>query len=165
MALDWGEARIGVAACDPAGTLAYPLATVRAGRSELDDIASLVIAYQPRYAIVGLPVSLSGTEGPAATRIRSRAGALALRLSTLSTPCAIRLVDERLSTVTASRQLSDAGRSAKKQRLVIDARAAVVILEHALTFEHAQQHPPGELVSASHDTHGPSNQAGEDRDS
>ena len=93
--------------------------------------------------LVGLPRSLGGGEGPAAAQARARAGRLAQAIGV-----AVRLVDERLSTVTAAQRLRAAGRKAKEQRGVIDAAAAVAILEHALALERAQGHPPGELVSA-----------------
>src|SRR5436305_7183338 len=102
LALDLGEARIGVAACDPAGTLAYPVGTVRAGPGELRELARLVAEYEPLEAVVGLPRSLSGAEGPAAARIRARARDLA---RALGGGAAVRLVDERFTTVTAARQL------------------------------------------------------------
>jgi putative Holliday junction resolvase len=57
-------------------------------------------------------------------------------------------VDERLTTVTASQRLAEAGKRIKDQRTLIDAAAAVAILEQALAFEHSQGKPPGELVSA-----------------
>ena len=92
--------------------------------------------------LVGLPTSLSGTEGPAAVKARERAARLAA-----ATPIPVRLVDERLSTVTASRRLREGGRRAREQRSVIDAAAAAGILEHALEVERSQDAPPGELVS------------------
>ena len=60
----------------------------------------------------------------------------------------VRLVDERLTTVTASRRLREGGRKAKQQRSVIDAAAAAAILEQAVALERSRGHPPGELVSA-----------------
>jgi putative Holliday junction resolvase len=60
----------------------------------------------------------------------------------------VRLVDERLSTVTAAKRLRAGGRTARQQRGVIDAAAATAILEQALALERARGHPPGELVSA-----------------
>jgi putative Holliday junction resolvase len=60
----------------------------------------------------------------------------------------VRLVDERLTTVTASQRLSESGKSAKAQRQLIDGAAAVTILELALKFEQSRGEPPGELVSA-----------------
>ncbi len=147
IALDWGEVRIGVAACDPAGTMAFPVATVAAGPAVYGTIRDLIREYEPLELIVGLPLSLSGGEGPAAARVRTAAAELAGRLVADGNTLAVRLVDERLSTVTAARQLRTAGRTARKQRAIIDSAAAVGILEHALAVERAGGMPPGELVS------------------
>ncbi|OYO15635.1 Holliday junction resolvase RuvX [Enemella evansiae] len=143
LALDWGDARIGVAACDGAGTLAYPVETVPGNKQSLDRIAALVAEYEPFEVVVGLPRSLSGSEGPAAAKIRQHALALAGRLSGVQ----VRLLDERLTTVTAARTLSQRGRKAKQQRAVIDQVAAVTILEQALEAERRTGRPPGELLA------------------
>ena len=143
LGIDWGDARIGVAACDPEGMLAYPVATVRAGESELSDVVALIEKHQAIEVLVGLPRSLSGSEGPAAAKARERAARLAG-----AAPVPVRLVDERLSTVTAAGRLQASGKSPKQQRGSIDAAAAVIVLEHALAFERAQGEPPGELISA-----------------
>jgi putative Holliday junction resolvase len=143
LALDWGDARIGVAACDADGALAYPAATIRAGVDEIEDLVGVVNEYEPIEVLVGLPISLGGGEGPAAAKARDRAVRLA---SAIDVP--VRLVDERLTTVTASQRLSESGKRTKDQRKVIDAAAAATILEHALAFEQSQGKPPGELVSA-----------------
>ena len=142
LALDWGDARIGVAACDRDGVLAYPVSTVRAGADEIAELAALVAAYGPIEVVVGLPRSLSGGEGPAAGKARERAGKLA---GVVRVP--VRLVDERFTTVTASQRLSQGGKRVKEQRGLIDAASAVAILEQALAFEQSQGIPPGELVS------------------
>ncbi len=142
LALDWGDARIGVAACDADGVLAYPLTTVAAGESEIAALAALIGERTPIEVLVGLPRSLSGREGPAAVKARERAGRLA---AAISVP--VRLVDERLTTVTASQRLRAGGKKARQQRPLIDAAAATAILEQALAVERAGQHPPGELVS------------------
>ena len=147
LGLDWGEVRIGVAACDPAGTMAFPVSTVAAGPAAYGTIRDLIREYEPFELIVGLPRSLSGGEGPAAGRVRAAAAELAARLVADGSMLAVRLVDERLSTVSAARQLRTAGRPAKKQREIIDSAAAVGILEHALAVERAGGSPPGELVS------------------
>ena len=143
LAVDWGDVRIGVAACDPDGLLAYPLATVRAGPAEVADLAALVVEHAPVEVLVGLPRSLDGREGPAAATARERAGRLA---AAVGVP--VRLVDERLTTVTASRRLRAEGRTAKQQRAVVDAAAAAAILEQGLAYERARGSAPGELVSA-----------------
>lgn len=147
LGLDWGDARIGVAACDAAGTLAYPVGNVQAGKRELPDIIGLVAEYEPVEIVVGLPRSLSGGEGPAAVKIRERADALAAALADTPDRPSVRLVDERLTTVTASRRLSQGGKRAKDQRGIIDQAAAVAILEHALEIERVRGAAPGELVS------------------
>jgi putative Holliday junction resolvase len=146
LAIDWGDARIGVAACDRDGVLAYPLDTVPAGAAELTRLAELVAEHAPIEVIVGLPRSLSGGEGPAAVKTRERAARL---VSELGVP--VRLVDERLTTVTASQQLRASGKKAKQQRPLIDAAAAAAILEHALAIERSGGIPPGELVSGGPD--------------
>ena len=143
LAFDWGDARIGVAACDPAGVLAYPVRVVRAGDGEIAELVATAEEFEPMEIIVGLPRSLSGVDGPAATKARERAARLA---GVVRVP--VRLVDERLTTVTASRRLREGGKRAKEQRELIDAAAAVAILEQALAFEQSQEKPPGELVSA-----------------
>jgi putative holliday junction resolvase len=142
LALDWGDARIGVAASDPDGVLAYPATTVEAGAGEIDQLAAVVADYEPIEVLVGFPRSLSGGEGPAATKARERAKRLA---GVIGVP--VRLVDERLTTVTASQRLREGGKRAREQRELIDAAAAVAILEQALAFEQSQEKPAGELVS------------------
>ena len=143
LALDWGDARIGIAASDPDGVLAYPVKAVRGGNREIAEMAGVVAEYEPIEVYVGLPRSLGGGEGPAAVKARERAARLA---GAIGVP--VRVVDERLTTVTASQRLHESGKRAKEQRRLIDAAAAVAILEQALVFEQSQGSPPGELVSA-----------------
>lgn len=143
LALDWGDARIGVAACDREGLICFPVATVRAGAAALAELVALITEQAPIEVLVGLPRSLSGGEGPAAVKVREHAVRLAA-----ATQIPVRLVDERLTTVTASRRLRESGRKAKQQRGVIDAAAAVEILEHAVALERGRGEQPGELVSA-----------------
>ncbi|HLT62336.1 MAG TPA: Holliday junction resolvase RuvX [Microlunatus sp.] len=150
VALDWGGARIGVAACDPQGSLAFPIGTVKVTTDlagTMRAVVELVTEREPIEVIVGLPRSLSGREGPAAAAIRERAVELARAIA----PTPVRLVDERLSTVSAARRLGESGRSARQQRPVIDAAAAATILEQALAGERATDQPPGEVVSAGTD--------------
>lgn len=135
-----------MAACDRDGLLAFPVLTINAGDRELADILAVVDEYEPFEIIVGLPTSLSGGDGPAATRIRQRAGDLVVALA--ERPIDVRLVDERLTTTQATRQLRESGRKGRKQRSVIDQAAAVAILDHALTSERSTGTPPGDVVSA-----------------
>lgn len=147
LGIDWGDARIGVAATDPNATLAFPVETVAAGKDEIAALLRLVEEYDPLEVIVGLPRSLNGSEGPAAAKVRARAAPLAAALAARDTPIELRLVDERLSTVQAARQLRQSGKSARDQRHVIDQAAAREILEHALDLERHREGPPGEVLS------------------
>jgi putative holliday junction resolvase len=146
LALDWGKARIGVAASDPEGILAHPVETVAAGPTALPRVAALVAEYQPLEVVLGLPRNMAGLEGPAAIAMRLVAAELATALPGVP----IRLVDERLTTVAASRQLTGAGRNTRRQRSVIDQAAAVALLEQTLQHERTTGRPPGELLP----THG-----------
>ncbi|GAB3212273.1 Holliday junction resolvase RuvX [Marinactinospora thermotolerans] len=149
LAVDPGDARIGVARSDPSGTLATPVETVRRGRGDLDRLAGLVLEHEAREVIVGYPASLSGEEGPAARNARAFAAALARKLA----PVPVRLVDERLTTVTAQTQLRSGASFGKRgahggraRRGVIDQAAATVLLQSALDTERQTGRPPGELV-------------------
>lgn len=146
LGVDVGTVRIGVAASDRDGFVATPVETVARGLGDLDRLAALVADYEAVEVLVGLPLHLSGAEGSSAKDARVVARALARRLS----PVAVRLVDERLSTVTAERGLRDAGISGRRgrsvRRSVVDQAAAVVILQSALDAERGSGRLPGDLV-------------------
>ena len=143
LGIDWGSVRIGVASCDPQGMIATPVTTVPGDADAQKRLVELVEEYEPIEVIVGLPRSLDGGEGPSAARIRGYAVSFAQAVS----PIPVRLVDERLTTVTAANALRASGRSARHQRSVIDQVAAVTILEHALDTERQTGAPPGHLVT------------------
>jgi putative holliday junction resolvase len=143
--VDIGQARIGVATCDPAGLLATPVETVPADEHALDRIADLVGEYEPIEIVVGLPVSLSGAEGPAAAQAR----AYAVRLADRVHPVPARMVDERLTTASAERVLRASGRKGRSRRAVVDQAAAVEILQSALDAERTRGAPPGEILKGS----------------
>ncbi|WP_122817764.1 Holliday junction resolvase RuvX [Nocardioides pantholopis] len=146
LGIDPGDARIGVARSDPSGFLATPVETVRRGRGDLARIgrilAEIAESSEVVEVVVGLPRSLSGGEGPAASKVREFAAALARRVA----PVPVRLVDERLSTVSAEAMLRDRGRKGTARRAVVDQAAAVLILQHALDTERATGTAPGETV-------------------
>lgn len=148
LALDWGQARIGVAACDALGVLAYPVTTIPARRGAVAAIVDLVREYEPLEIILGLPTSLRGREELAARTVRERGAELVATLADEGLDVPVRLVDERMSTAEASRRLREGGRSARQQRGVIDQAAAVAILEHALRVEDTTLRPPGQVLSA-----------------
>ena len=142
LGVDPGDARIGVARSDSAGVLATPVETVRRGRGDLSRIAALAAEHLAVEVVVGLPRSLSGGEGPAARKVRDFAGRLARRVA----PVPVRLVDERLTTVSAEAMLRDRGHRGARRRAVVDQAAAVLILQHALDAERATGRAPGEVV-------------------
>ena len=142
LGIDPGDARIGVARSDPSGFLATPVETVRRGKGDLARIALLVAEEEAMEIIVGLPRSLSGGEGPAAVKTRAFADRLAARVA----PVPVRLVDERLTTVSAEAMLRDRGKKGQQRRAVVDMAAAVMILQHALDTERSTGSPAGEPV-------------------
>ncbi|MFG3499153.1 Holliday junction resolvase RuvX [Streptomyces sp. NPDC047928] len=144
LAIDVGDARIGVASCDPDGVLATPVETVpgRDVPAAHRRLRQLVAEYEPIEIVVGLPRSLSGGEGPAAVKVR----AFAQELARLNAPVPVRLVDERMTTVTAGQGLRASGVKSRKGRSVIDQAAAVIILQNALESERVSGNPPGEGV-------------------
>ena len=142
LGIDPGDARIGVARSDPTGFLATPVETVRRGKGDLARIAAILAEEEAVEVVMGLPRSLSGGEGPAAAKVREFAASLARRVS----PVQVRLVDERMTTVSAEAMLRDQGRKGGKRRAVVDQAAAVLILQHALDTERATGAAPGEIV-------------------
>lgn len=140
--VDVGDARIGIARCDPSGLIATPEETVARGRGDLDRIASIVAETAAMEVVVGLPRSLAGGEGPAAARVR----AFAQQIARAVAPVPVRLCDERLSTVTAEAVLRGQGKKGQKRRAVVDQAAAVVILQNALDSERSAGAAPGEAL-------------------
>jgi putative Holliday junction resolvase len=146
--VDVGTVRVGVATSDPGGILATPLTTLARDADGGDDLRSLAALVLDRAAIevlVGLPRSLSGRDGPAAAAAR----AYSAELAALVAPVPVRLVDERLSTVSAHQALRGSGVSQRKGRRVVDQVAAVVILQLALDMERSSGRPAGEPVEVS----------------
>lgn len=145
LGVDVGSVRVGVAACDAGGVLAHPVITLRRDPAADEDIDALVAIVAERGAVevvVGLPRLMSGKEGEAAQTARTYAVVLARRLA----PIAVRMVDERLTTVVAHRRLRDSGMPGRQQRTVVDQAAAVLILQSALDAQAATGRPAGELV-------------------
>lgn len=140
MALDVGERRIGVAVSDEIATIASPLAVVPRDPDGLAEIARLVAAWEVDRLVVGLPIGLSGREGPQAALVRAYAGRLADRLGPAPP---IAFWDERLTTAIAERALIAAGTRRAQRRERIDAVAAAVILQSFLDApRHRGKAPP-----------------------
>jgi putative Holliday junction resolvase len=141
LGVDVGRARVGISRCDPHAVLATPVVTVARGDGDLDQIVALSADLGAMEIVVGLPLSLSGADTPSTRDARDFALLIAEKIAT-----PVRLVDERLSTVSAQRALHASGRNGKNSRPVIDQVAAVIILQHALDFERSGGTPPGVVV-------------------
>lgn len=131
--IDLGDVRIGVARSDVHGILASPVETIPCGPGDHERLAALVEEHNAAEIIVGLPLGLNGHEGQAAAKVREWTDAFRAKFPGIS----LRLVDERLSTVSAASQLRQAGMNAKNSRQVIDQAAAVVILQSVLDAERS----------------------------
>ncbi len=142
MALDLGSKRIGVAISDSDRRVATPLTTVhRSGDRprEHREIRELVEEWEVDQLVVGLPLSLDGSIGPAAAAAMSEVDELR---DTISAP--IEPYDERLTTVTADRVLREQQLDARARRRVVDMVAAAVMLQSWLDGRAATDpDPPG----------------------
>lgn len=155
LGIDVGTVRIGLAASDPHGMLATPIRTVPRGGADSggvetggvetgEDVRQILDESAVRSAveiIVGLPLALSGKDSASTQDARDFAARLAE-----ASDIPVRMVDERLSTVSATRALRASGRNSKRSRSVIDQVAAVIILQHALDAERSRGTPPGAIV-------------------
>jgi putative holliday junction resolvase len=141
IAIDYGAVRIGVAISSIDGLICSPLATVQNNENSISEIKALVADNEAIEVYVGLPLNLKG-EFTAST---NSALDLARQLfATLNVE--VRLTDERLSTRAAQSQLFASGKNSKESRSLIDAAAASLILEDALSFEKATGQLPGKPV-------------------
>ena len=134
IAFDYGDARIGVAISDPDSILASPLTTLSSGDTKLfAQISELIAEYEPIAFYVGEPLNLSGQSSTSA----QKAAAFAKKLHT-EFRIPVTMIDERLSTVSATNAMRQSGVNAKDARSKIDMAAAVAILEQGLAFEKAK---------------------------
>jgi putative Holliday junction resolvase len=141
LGIDVGRARVGVARCDPDGLLATPVETVTRDEHAVERVSALVAEHSAFEVLVGLPISLSGGETASTADAREFARAVA---AASTTP--VRLVDERLSTVSAHAALRESGRSQRSTRRIVDQVAAVVLLQQALDVEKNTGRPAGTPV-------------------
>ena len=134
IAFDYGDVRTGVALCDPDGILATPLCVLESkSKSFIADIEALLTEHQPIRIFIGKPLNMSGSSGESVQKVE----AFSNKISEI-TDIPIQLVDERLSTVSAQKQLQAAGVSARESKSLIDAMAAVSILEQGLQRENLE---------------------------
>ena len=131
IAFDYGDVRIGVATSDADSIICSPLTTLKSSeKSLLKSISEIFLEIQPIQIFVGRPALLSGKDGAAT----DKAVAFADVLRGI-TEIEVIMIDERLSTVSAARNLREAGKNAKDSKDSIDMAAAVGILEFAIDLE------------------------------
>jgi len=122
--VDLGDTRVGIALSNPARTLASPIEVIKRTKQLHQDIAKIVKEWEATAVVVGLPLSLDGSVGPAAKKALAEVEKLG---ATLRVP--VETYDERLTTVTAERMMTDAGLNSRDQRKVVDKIAAAIMLQ------------------------------------
>ncbi|MHA7272520.1 Holliday junction resolvase RuvX [Arthrobacter sp. TMT4-20] len=149
--VDVGMVRVGVASSDSGSLLATPVRTMKRDLKKKSDLNILVREIAEREAVqvfVGLPRNLSGTESASAEMARGYALELANAIQRAGLTASVRLIDERLSTVSAHRSLRQAGLNTRDHRKVVDQAAAVEILQHAMDMQRSQMRDVGDPVAA-----------------
>ena len=136
MAVDYGDARTGLAVCDRTEFLASPVGQIE--EKSMNKAAAAILeaarAQKAEMIVVGLPRNMDGTEGSRAQKTRKMAAILE-RDGQLP----VRFCDERRTTVTAAAQLSEVGTFGKKRKEILDSVSAAVILESFLAWR--KHHP------------------------
>jgi putative holliday junction resolvase len=144
LAVDVGTVRIGLALSDREAIIATPLPAIRRTQ-DLAETVNLILGSVEADEIleiyVGNPISLSGKDTASTADALAFAEALAASASS-----AIRMIDERLTTVSAAAKLRQAGVSSRNAKELIDSASAVEILESALQAERASGNAPGKLL-------------------
>lgn len=131
IAFDYGDVRIGVAVSDPDSILSSPLTTLRSDSKSLSkEILAIFEEIEPVQIFVGKPALLSGNSGSASEKAEDFAQSL-----TALTDVEIVMVDERMSTVSAARNLREAGKNARDSKSSIDMAAAVAILDFGIEIQ------------------------------
>ena len=132
LAVDWGERRIGLAVSDPSGTIASPAGFIQRRAGKRPPIAEIVRRGEELTVegwVVGLPLDGNGDDTPRATEARHVAAELEKR-----TGLPARLVDERFTTAAALRAIREMGGSTRGRKGDVDALAATLLLQHALSL-------------------------------
>ena len=139
MSVDFGDARTGLAMCDKTEFLASPIGVVHEKRFDcaVEKTAAAAIENKAEAIIVGLPLNMNGSEGPRAELCREFAARLGEKVTV-----PVRMWDERQTTVSAAGYLNETDTRGKKRKAVIDAVAAVIILESYLQW---RKNHPGEF--------------------
>ena len=127
LGIDLGSKRIGVAVSDSDGRVATPITTIARAKRRSDDhaaVAGLVAEWTAEIVVVGLPLSLDGSIGPAARAVLEEVDELSATL-----PVPVQTIDERFTTVTATDRLREQGVRGRRRTAVVDQAAAATLLQ------------------------------------
>ena len=138
LGIDLGKARTGVAICDKEELLASPLCVIKEPERErlVEKLAVAAKENKAQMLAVGLPRNMDGTEGESAQNARE-IGALLAEATGLE----VAFQDERGTTITAHGCLNETNTRGKKRKAVVDAVAAVIILQNYLDYRRHQGLP------------------------
>ncbi|MEM9081122.1 MAG: Holliday junction resolvase RuvX [Verrucomicrobiota bacterium] len=129
LAIDYGDARIGLAATDDLAIAAHPVETIHLASTEpLHRLREIIAQRQIKTLLLGLPLRLDGSEGTSAQKVRAFGHQLQNQFPDLP----LHYHDETFSTSTASAKLHQAGKNTRKQKAIIDQAAALEILQSYL---------------------------------
>ena len=136
LGVDFGDARTGLALSDPTGLLATGAGCIQCGnlRKTAEQTAAFAKEKGVARIIIGNPLNMNGTAGPRTERVKAYA-AIVEELSGIP----VELLDERLTTVSAHRFLSDSGVSGKKRKSSVDELSATLILQNFLDRQKFQK--------------------------
>ena len=136
MAVDYGDARTGLAVCDRTEFLASPIGTVEEKDFNrlVEKVAYMAVQYEVGEIVVGLPLNMNGSKGPRASLAESFAKAL-----NEATDIPVNMWDERSTTVQAAGYLNETNTRGKKRKKVIDTVSATIILEAYLEFRRKKK--------------------------
>lgn len=140
LGVDVGRVRVGVSRSDPDGVLAFPHGTFLRDQA-LSGVTEAIASHAAVEVVVGLPLGMSGADTASTADAREFATELSQQ-----TDVPVRLVDERLTTVSAMAGLHQAGKSTRSAKPIIDEASAVIILQHCLDAEKTHGRAPGRLV-------------------
>ena len=136
MAVDYGDARTGIAVCDRTEFLASPVGTIEERKFEtlVSKVAYMAKQYEVGEIVVGLPLNMNGSKGPRAEKAELFANAL-----NQATEIPVNMWDERSTTVSAHNILNETDVRGKKRKAVVDTVAATIILEAYLEFRRKRK--------------------------
>jgi len=145
LGIDYGSKRVGLAISDELGIIAFPLSVIEniSPRRVAEAICKIVYERQVEALVLGLPVSMNGTKGPAVENVEKFAEVLKRHVN-----IPIKFWDERLSTKIAERAMIEGGMSRAHRRECIDKATAQIILQSYLDAQAKQEIPDPEMQGA-----------------